>query len=102
VHGYARQENGAWRRVIVDKPFVRDLDAARALNKEIQVGARPDPDLPNRSLTRQRDRVYDEYIRRSAMDWLPDSVLDWTIGDPTPFQRADMVQAGLADSRTGA
>jgi glucose-6-phosphate 1-dehydrogenase len=30
------EENGAWRRVIVEKPFGRDLDSARALNKEIK------------------------------------------------------------------
>ena len=30
------EENGVWRRVIVEKPFGRDLDSARALNKEIK------------------------------------------------------------------
>jgi len=33
--GLAREENGRWRRVIIEKPFGRDLDSARALNKEI-------------------------------------------------------------------
>ena len=30
------EENGHWRRVIIEKPFGRDLDSARALNKEIK------------------------------------------------------------------
>ena len=30
------EENGVWRRVIVEKPFGRDLDSARALNKQIK------------------------------------------------------------------
>src|SRR6516165_5416771 len=30
------EENGVWRRVIVEKPFGRDLDSACALNKEIK------------------------------------------------------------------
>src|SRR5215470_13947088 len=30
------EENGRWRRVIIEKPFGRDLDSARALNKEIK------------------------------------------------------------------
>src|SRR5215467_10099295 len=33
--GLAREENGQWRRVIIEKPFGRDLDSARALNREI-------------------------------------------------------------------
>ncbi len=31
--GLARQEGGAWRRVVVEKPFGRDLDSARELNQ---------------------------------------------------------------------
>ncbi len=31
----AAQDNGQWRRVIIEKPFGRDLDSARALNREI-------------------------------------------------------------------
>jgi glucose-6-phosphate 1-dehydrogenase len=34
--GLSAEENGVWRRVIVEKPFGRDLDSARALNKEIK------------------------------------------------------------------
>jgi glucose-6-phosphate 1-dehydrogenase len=34
--GLAREENGHWRRVIVEKPFGRDLDSARALNTELK------------------------------------------------------------------
>ncbi len=33
--GLVRQEGGAWRRVIIEKPFGRDLETARALNGEI-------------------------------------------------------------------
>jgi len=33
--GLAREEKGAWRRVIIEKPFGRDLDSARALNDEL-------------------------------------------------------------------
>jgi len=34
--GLATQENGFWRRVIVEKPFGHDLESARALNKDIR------------------------------------------------------------------
>ncbi len=34
--GLVREENGSWRRVIVEKPFGRDLESARRLNREIQ------------------------------------------------------------------
>ena len=33
--GLAREEDGRWRRVIIEKPFGRDLDSARSLNREI-------------------------------------------------------------------
>jgi glucose-6-phosphate 1-dehydrogenase len=33
--GLAKEENGQWRRVIIEKPFGSDLDSARALNQEI-------------------------------------------------------------------
>ncbi len=33
--GLAREEGGAWRRVIVEKPFGHDLDSARTLNRDI-------------------------------------------------------------------
>jgi glucose-6-phosphate 1-dehydrogenase len=33
--GLARAEADAWRRVIVEKPFGRDLESARALNREL-------------------------------------------------------------------
>jgi glucose-6-phosphate 1-dehydrogenase len=31
-HGLTRQENGKWRRVIIEKPFGHDLNSARELN----------------------------------------------------------------------
>jgi glucose-6-phosphate 1-dehydrogenase len=33
--GLAREENGAWRRIIVEKPFGSDLASAQALNREL-------------------------------------------------------------------
>ena len=33
--GLTREENGAWRRLIVEKPFGLDLASARALNREL-------------------------------------------------------------------
>src|SRR6266566_1309869 len=34
--GLSNQENGRWRRVIIEKPFGHDFDSARALNREIK------------------------------------------------------------------
>jgi glucose-6-phosphate 1-dehydrogenase len=34
--GLAREEDGRWRRVIIEKPFGRDLASARALNAELR------------------------------------------------------------------
>jgi glucose-6-phosphate 1-dehydrogenase len=34
--GLVREESGQWRRVIIEKPFGRDLESARALNAEIK------------------------------------------------------------------
>jgi glucose-6-phosphate 1-dehydrogenase len=34
--GLAREQGGGWRRVIVEKPFGRDLDSARSLNEQIR------------------------------------------------------------------
>jgi len=33
--GLAREENGAWRRVVIEKPFGTDLASARALNRKL-------------------------------------------------------------------
>ena len=33
--GIAREEDGAWRRLIVEKPFGTDLASAQALNREL-------------------------------------------------------------------
>jgi glucose-6-phosphate 1-dehydrogenase len=33
--GLTREENNQWRRVIIEKPFGRDLESARALNHEL-------------------------------------------------------------------
>ena len=32
----SRQENGHWRRVVIEKPFGQDLDSAKALNHDIK------------------------------------------------------------------
>jgi len=34
--GLAREDDGQWRRVIIEKPFGRDLESARSLNVEIR------------------------------------------------------------------
>ncbi len=34
--GMAEEKNGHWRRAIIEKPFGRDLESARALNQEIK------------------------------------------------------------------
>lgn len=34
--GLAREDQGPWRRVVIEKPFGRDLESARALNAEIK------------------------------------------------------------------
>ncbi|MBV9489827.1 MAG: glucose-6-phosphate dehydrogenase [Verrucomicrobia bacterium] len=34
-HGLTKEENGRWRRVIVEKPFGHDLASARQLNREL-------------------------------------------------------------------
>jgi len=34
--GLSRQENGHWRRVVIEKPFGQDLDSAEALNRDIK------------------------------------------------------------------
>ncbi len=33
--GLAREEGASWRRVVIEKPFGRDLDSAQALNREL-------------------------------------------------------------------
>src|SRR6202163_4427304 len=34
--GLSHQENGRWRRVVIEKPFGHDLDSAQSLNREIK------------------------------------------------------------------
>ncbi|HJU06552.1 MAG TPA: glucose-6-phosphate dehydrogenase [Nitrospiraceae bacterium] len=36
AHGLTIQPNGAWRRVVIEKPFGHDLDSARLLNRELR------------------------------------------------------------------
>lgn len=35
-HGLAREDNGHWRRIIIEKPFGHDLQSARALNAQLR------------------------------------------------------------------
>jgi glucose-6-phosphate 1-dehydrogenase len=35
-HGLALEENGHWRRVIIEKPFGHDLESAKMLNAQVQ------------------------------------------------------------------
>ena len=34
--GLSKQENGRWRRVVIEKPFGQDLDSAKALNRDLK------------------------------------------------------------------
>ena len=34
--GLSKQENGQWRRIVIEKPFGHDLESAKALNREIK------------------------------------------------------------------
>ena len=34
-HGLLDQSDGSWKRVVIEKPFGRDLESARALNREL-------------------------------------------------------------------
>jgi glucose-6-phosphate 1-dehydrogenase len=34
--GLSKQENGQWRRVVIEKPFGQDLESAKALNRDIK------------------------------------------------------------------
>ena len=40
--GLSREPNGTWRRVVVEKPFGRDLESARALNEALLRAMRED------------------------------------------------------------
>ena len=40
--GLSREPNGTWRRVVVEKPFGRDLESARALNESLLRAMRED------------------------------------------------------------
>ena len=37
--GLTREEGGAWRRIVIEKPFGHDLDSARELNRDIRAVA---------------------------------------------------------------
>jgi glucose-6-phosphate 1-dehydrogenase len=40
--GLSLQENGHWRRIVIEKPFGHDLDSAKTLNREIKDALRED------------------------------------------------------------
>ena len=54
--GLMEEDNGHWRRVIIEKPFGHDLESAKALNQQLLQGGRRKADLPHRSLPGQRNR----------------------------------------------
>ena len=55
--GLDQEEDGQWRRVIIEKPFGRDLDSARAAqSRNLAPGPRRASDLPHRPLPGQGDR----------------------------------------------
>lgn len=54
--GLAREEDGRWRRVIIEKPFGRDLDSARTLNREI-----------NQTLTEGQIYRIDHYLGKETV-----------------------------------
>ena len=53
--GLTREDNGRWRRVIIEKPFGHDLESARALNAELRKRPRGAADLSHRPLPGQGD-----------------------------------------------
>ncbi len=53
--GLAKEENGRWRRVIIEKPFGHDLPSAVELNRNIKAVHRREADLPDRPLPREGD-----------------------------------------------
>ncbi len=54
--GLTREENGQWRRVIIEKPFGRDLESAHALNAEIK-----------QSLTERQIYRIDHYLGKETV-----------------------------------
>lgn len=96
--GLTQEENGHWRRVIIEKPFGHDLDSARALNKNI-------------SSVLPESQVYriDHYLGKETgkTSWSSDlgmgylsqfgtitMLYDCMIGEATLFQRSDNVELG--------
>ena len=53
--GSGGEEDGTWRRVVIEKPFGRDLASASALNAGRARGLRREPGLPHRPLPGQGD-----------------------------------------------
>ncbi len=53
--GLVTESDENWRRVIFEKPFGRDLDSARQLNRDSSRGSRRAPDLSHRPLPWQGD-----------------------------------------------
>ena len=52
--GLNHNEHG-WARIVVEKPFGRDLESARTLNKTVLSGLRRELGVSHRPLSRQRD-----------------------------------------------
>ncbi|HVN82533.1 MAG TPA: glucose-6-phosphate dehydrogenase [Terriglobia bacterium] len=56
VVGLTNERNGHWRRVVIEKPFGRDLDSARSLNQEI-----------SKALTEQQIYRIDHYLGKETV-----------------------------------
>jgi glucose-6-phosphate 1-dehydrogenase len=117
--GLVREEEGMWRRVIIEKPFGHDFDSARALNKNIsgvlqesqvyridhylgketvqnigislQFGAKvPGPSV--RMGTVEMNFAYADYFGTQPSTGYETLLYDCMIGDATLFQRSDNVE----------
>src|ERR1700723_1071648 len=54
--GLSRQQDGHWRRVVIEKPFGHDLEYTKALNPKVK-SVLSESDLSHRPLPRQRNRT---------------------------------------------
>lgn len=105
--GLTKEDNGNWRRVIIEKPFGHDLESARSLNKNIsstlqesqnegislQFGAKiPGPRVRMGGV--EMDFAYKDYFGTTPSTGYETLIYDCMIGDATLFQRADNVELG--------
>jgi len=112
----------AWRRVIIEKPFGRDLESARALNRRILtvlqesqiyridhylgketvqpregISLQFEAKVPGPRVqlgTVKMDFCYADYFGQSPSTGYETLLYDCMVGDATLFHRADIVEAG--------